>query len=298
MSLGGLARWLTCGGLLSLVVAVQYVYAADPPAWSQYTLAGTELLGSNVALSLFDRLALDGDYAKVSLETWKSNLTGPWIFDEDAWTTNELGHPFQGSFYFVAGRANGLDFWSSAAGTVLGSATWELFGETGRPDINDLVSTSLGGVTLGEIFHRIGADAVFGGSRRSGNGPAARGRPVSLSLEAGFVFPFLDLDASRDAPSGYGGVAGEIGDTLIYGEPFGEHSAPFDYFEQRMNIELSPSLWGFSFFSNGTLFTIPLVDSRRNNDLMAASASQAKSISTPSLSVRMRTRTCASSPAC
>jgi hypothetical protein len=63
-------------------------------------------------------------------------------------------HPYQGNNYFTAGRANGLDFWESSALTAFGSATWEFFGETARPSLNDFVNTTLGGIALGEMFHR------------------------------------------------------------------------------------------------------------------------------------------------
>jgi hypothetical protein len=38
-----------------------------------------------------------------------------------------------------AGRSNGLNFWESAAVTAFGSATWEYFGKTNHPSLNDLI---------------------------------------------------------------------------------------------------------------------------------------------------------------
>src|SRR4029453_1617195 len=69
---------------------------------------------------------------------------------------HKIGHPYQGNNYFNAGRANGLGFYESAALTAFGSATWEFFGETNHASLNDFINTTLGGITLGEMFHRAG----------------------------------------------------------------------------------------------------------------------------------------------
>ncbi len=55
--------------------------------------------------------------------------------------------------FFLGG---GLNFYESAALTAFGSATWEFFGETNHASLNDFINTTLGGITLGEMFHRAG----------------------------------------------------------------------------------------------------------------------------------------------
>ena len=77
-----------------------------------------------------------------------------WVWDLDDFVVNQFGHPYQGSNYFTTGRANGLSFRESAAVTAFGSATWEYYGETNSPSLNDLINTTLGGIALGEMFHR------------------------------------------------------------------------------------------------------------------------------------------------
>ncbi len=79
-----------------------------------------------------------------------------WVWDLDDFGVNQIGHPYQGNNYFNAGRANGLSFWESAGVTAFGSATWEYFGETNHASVNDLINTTLGGIALGEMFHRVG----------------------------------------------------------------------------------------------------------------------------------------------
>ena len=79
-----------------------------------------------------------------------------WVWDLDDFLVNQVGHPYQGNNYFTAGRANGLSFYESAAVTAFGSGTWEYFGETNHASLNDFINTTLGGIALGEMFHRAG----------------------------------------------------------------------------------------------------------------------------------------------
>ena len=94
--------------------------------------------------------------AKVGPKSWWRNMKYGFEWDDNPFSTNQFGHPYQGSNYFNTGRANGLSYWESAAVTAFGSATWEYFGENNYASFNDLVNTTLGGIALGEMFHRVG----------------------------------------------------------------------------------------------------------------------------------------------
>jgi hypothetical protein len=96
------------------------------------------------------------DTAKITPKTWWANMKQGWVWDLDDFTVNQVGHPYQGNNYFNSARANGLSFWESAGMTAFGSATWEYFGETNNASLNDLINTTLGGIALGEMFHRVG----------------------------------------------------------------------------------------------------------------------------------------------
>ena len=109
----------------------------------------------NVSVNRFDAWGLQADWARVTPETWRSNLRLGWTWDQDAFRPNMLEHPYNGAAYYNAARSNGLSYWAGVPVTAFGSAVWEYFGETNRPSINDIVNTSLGGVALGEMFHRI-----------------------------------------------------------------------------------------------------------------------------------------------
>ncbi len=110
------------------------------------------------------------DTAKITPKTWWHNMKRGWEWDLDEFVVNQIGHPYQGNNYFTTGRANGLSFWESSALTAFGSGTWEYFGETNQASLNDFINTTLGGIALGEMFHRaawlIIDPKAAGGSRK------------------------------------------------------------------------------------------------------------------------------------
>ena len=93
--------------------------------------------------------------ARVTPKTWWENMENGWVWDLDDFVVNQIGHPYQGSNYYTAGRANGLSFYESAAMAAFGSATWEYFGETNKASLNDYINTTLGGIAIGEALHRV-----------------------------------------------------------------------------------------------------------------------------------------------
>ena len=93
--------------------------------------------------------------ARVTPKTWWENMENGWVWDLDDFVVNQIGHPYQGSNYYNAGRANGLSFYESAAMAAFGSATWEFYGETNKPSLNDFINTTLGGIAIGEVLHRV-----------------------------------------------------------------------------------------------------------------------------------------------
>lgn len=95
------------------------------------------------------------DWARVSLNSWKANLKSGFKSDGDKFSTNFLGHPVHGSWYFNASRSSGNSYWASLPYTVYGSTMWEYFGETEAPSEIDINTTCFGGFLLGEITHRL-----------------------------------------------------------------------------------------------------------------------------------------------
>ena len=107
--------------------------------------------------------------AHVTPKTWWTNLERGWGWDQDNFFVNMLGHPYTGSIHFNWARSNGLSFWASTPFTFFNSILWEYFGETTQPSINDLMHSGVGGIALGEMFHRVAAtirDNELGGGAR------------------------------------------------------------------------------------------------------------------------------------
>lgn len=140
------------------------------------------------------------EYIFPTRKAWSDAFKDGFEWDKDPIQTNFFGHPYNGSFYFTGARAAGLTFWESIPYTLGGSLTWELFSETERPSMNDIFSTTFGGIILGEILYRISSQVLDD----SESGWSRLGREL---LAAG-IAPFRGFDrlltrhAWRDGPAG------------------------------------------------------------------------------------------------
>jgi hypothetical protein len=122
-----------------------------------FTRAALEVTGVNVGVWLFCRYIREGGTNtgfRIGIQSWKENLLNGFEWDDNQFHTNQLAHPYHGSMYFCSARANGFDFWESIPFNFAGSAMWEYFGEKHHASINDWISTSVGGIALGEVLHR------------------------------------------------------------------------------------------------------------------------------------------------
>jgi hypothetical protein len=144
---------------------------AAPP--KNFTRAALEVTGVNVGIWLFCRYIREGGTNtgfRIGIQSWKDNLLNGFEWDDNQFATNQFAHPYHGSMYFCSARANGFDFWESIPFNFAGSAMWEYFGETHNASINDWISTSVGGIALGEILHRFSLmvlDQTATGRRRT-----------------------------------------------------------------------------------------------------------------------------------
>jgi hypothetical protein len=206
----------------------------------------------------WDRYVAEEDFAYISMETVKENFRAGFGFDEDSFNMNQSGHPYQGSMYFNAARANGYGYWESGAFTLAGSFVWETCMENTQPAINDLVNTTLGGMSSGEMLHRIGtmlrdnraagftrfwrelAGTVvdpMGGLNRlvhgemSGSYPNPDERfPSRFSVVADLGYRHVTADAEDPDQA-------ILSLSAVYGDPFaGEFRKPFDSFWLEADI--------------------------------------------------------------
>ena len=117
--------------------------------------AAAEAASSNIIINRVDAWVRDLDWAKVTPQHWYDNLHTGFDTDGDAFSTNFFSHPYHGSMFFNSARSNGASLWGSIPYVLAGSWTWEYFCETYPPSEIDWNTTTLGGIYLGEITHRL-----------------------------------------------------------------------------------------------------------------------------------------------
>jgi hypothetical protein len=163
---------LAAGWLPAVPAAAQEPDTTPPSAVAppqRPLLAVAQVAAVNLFVNRFDAWVLRADWAiGAGTASWWRNIRFGWEWDEDQFGTNNFSHPYHGSLYFNSGRSNGLDFWESAPLAFLGSFTWEYFGESYRPSLNDFYMTSFGGIALGEMFHRMAASIRDNEARGAG----------------------------------------------------------------------------------------------------------------------------------
>jgi hypothetical protein len=255
------ALWLgRDGGPRNLLVPVLEIPVLHMVFWGAAKLAGK-------------------DYAQIDFSTMKRNvLEQQWTWDQDAFATNAFGHPYQGSLAFTAARSSGLGFWGSIPFAFVSSGLWELLMETERPSKNDLITTTIGGVVLGEVLHRASIVALDEGD------PTPLRSILSILIEpAGGVNRYLfgrkendffqlaphfgrltlgliqnvdnynDLDGRRfDVPNRY---ELHLGLDLAYGLPGDtgyKHEKPFDFFVLNARAGISRDVY-WALFIHGLI---------------------------------------------
>ena len=114
-----------------------------------------EIVTFDLLLSNFNRAFSGSHDYDVSWHSIRHNLRGPWVVDNDPFSTNQFAHPYQGSLYHSAGRSMGLNYWQASALTFAGSAWWEITGEKTPPSKNDQVASGIAGSFFGEPLFRM-----------------------------------------------------------------------------------------------------------------------------------------------
>ena len=262
------------------------------PVKKRYWQAAAEATGINIGVQLFDRYALNSDFAQTTLNSLKRNFTDGMVWDNDFFITNMFAHPYHGNLYFNAARTNGLTFWESAPYALGGSLMWEFLGETEPPAINDVIATSCGGMAIGEMAHRLsltilddrhrgfprflreaaaaivnpiqGLHRIFSGDAWRVNSRNYRYHdfneiPVDMTFSVGWRYLADDGALFRGIHAPY------INLTLTYGISVdGErHTTPYDFFD----VEMNSAFGGGQPFVNtlnivGRLWSTPILDKK------------------------------------
>ncbi len=122
----------------------------------------SEIAGLNLLVGAFNTYWQHEPWAKISFKSVRNNFVNGFKYDEDKFTVNQILHPFHGSLYFNIARSNGYNFWQSIPFAAFGSLMWEFImendatinGQREHPAKNDFISTTLGGIMLGEMGSR------------------------------------------------------------------------------------------------------------------------------------------------
>ena len=122
---------------------------------SSYVIPALEILGFDILVNRYNNAFSGTDDYRVTTETIKNNLRGPWVTDNDPFSVNQFGHPYQGAMYHGFARSAGLGYWESSAYTFVGSALWEIAGERTPPAVNDQVASGIAGSFFGEPLFRM-----------------------------------------------------------------------------------------------------------------------------------------------
>ncbi len=228
--------------------------------------AALETFGLNVGIWGFDRYVLQGDFAHINSKTIKNNFETGFVWDNDQFSTNLFAHPYTGGLYFNTARNSGLNFYQSIPYSVGGSLMWEFFMENEPPAINDFISTSIGGISLGEVTYRLSdliIDSRSTGWERVGReflstviSPMTglnrlisgdmwkrrnfRGRSVanSVPLECIVRLSYRALAENNDISESISNSM-YVDASLIYGDPFDrENQKPYDYFSLKAGFNL------------------------------------------------------------
>lgn len=130
-------------------------YFISSPEDKSYLAPCVEILGINGIMASHNRFVSKYNYAYIDLETVKHNFKTGFVWDDNRFVINQIGHPYQGSLYYSAAKYYGHDYRVGFFYTLFGSFQWELFMENELPAYNDIVTTSTGGPMLGEILYRL-----------------------------------------------------------------------------------------------------------------------------------------------
>ncbi len=249
------------------------IRATEQNQTTNYWIPSAEAFGLNIFVWSYDRYVRNRDWAKISWKTMSNNLKHGFVWDTDGFETNQLFHPYSGALSFTAARSSGLGFWQAFPYPFFGSLMWELFMETEYPSINDVISTPMSGIVLGEISYRVsnlillsgrqsfwremtalalapmnGFNRLISGKKRKPEGWQKKPK-YKILLSAGLNGVFIKRKFSQRLPHLY------LNYQMIYGNyrHIRKTYKPFDYFVTNVGASLSENNNVVAIFSRGML---------------------------------------------
>lgn len=229
---------------------------------------------------------LDQFWADISINTLKNNIETGWVWDEDPFDVNQVGHPTQGALVYTAARSQGLSYWQSLAYPTLASLIWEVGMENESPSVNDMITTPTSGVAFGEIMHRmsiltLGDGRVKPAWRQVLSGvinPGGYGlnrmifgtkihqnyryepTPVLAGISLGAGPGFEDDSPENKTPRRFARL------NIVYGNPFSKHEnfKPFDNFMFIAVLNVGREDFVGEIYASGMVFRLHQYEKKRH----------------------------------
>ena len=110
-----------------------------------------------LVIGSYNRFILRSDWALVKWED--VNHYRKMKFDHDWYWTNFVLHPYQGNLAYMGARNANFNFLGALAMSTVSSTIWENFFEKNAPSINDMVYTTIGAFSMGEMLYRLSISA-------------------------------------------------------------------------------------------------------------------------------------------
>ncbi|GMU58430.1 MAG: hypothetical protein AMXMBFR34_01930 [Myxococcaceae bacterium] len=258
----------------------------NKPKRTNYLIPALESEALHLLFLSFTNLVSRESFGQVSLDSIKSHFDGrrPWTWDVDYFLTNQFGHPYQGALAFTAARSSGVPFWLATLYPLFASLTWELFYEVDAPSINDQITTTIGGIFLGEVLHRAAMLVLTdtdgrapGWGRKLGSfllspmdtanswltnddlyaGDLEDHPPYFAIMGAGVTFGSSLREPATGRVFQTAGTQLNLQGRLTYGipgDPDFKYRHPFSHFDLDFNLSVGGGSTAGAYFSRGLLF--------------------------------------------
>lgn len=214
----------------------------------------------NVGLATYNRYAIGSGWAQTGPDEWNRFWERSLAWDDDWYWTNFVLHPYQGSLYYMSARGSNLNVAESLLVTTIGSAFWEYLCETNAPSKNDMVYTTLGAFSVGEMMYRLSL-AADSKSRLAGfalnpmrlwtefatgqkpKNPHGNIHELTLRLNAGTTQGYTNIlgsdpkvDKSHFENRENYPIHGGLELYAVYNDPYtNDSNTPYSQFELRIN---------------------------------------------------------------
>jgi len=235
------------------------------------------VIKSNIVVNYTVRM-IDAPFAHTTFESTWRNIANPgrWKWENgDRFLVNQFLHPWHGATYFAAARANNFNFYQSMIAVPLGAIMWEIAMEP-QPSINDLITTTLGGIAYGEIMHRLFMEMGFITTVWQGvasffisptsaynllfnrpNREVGGGNIYRLSFRTGIDQSFAFFPGHEGHERSWRYPGGSLAVDIVYGDPFSrEIRRPFDHFEFFAAFSFNTQSYHMAIVSDGYIFAL------------------------------------------